>query len=259
MSVQQDIIHRLQREILQLQGSRPPAPGQIDIALGPINAAFPNKTFPTGAIHEFICPAPVDEAATAGFTAGLISGLMQMGSICVWVSAGRKVYPPGLKTFGVAPDRVIFMDMRTEKEVLWVMEEALKYEGLAAVVGELRELGMTVSRRYQLAVEQSRVTGLVIRQQPRQLYPNAAVARWHVTHLPSMFGSPLPGSDLANTGMPGVGFPRWNIHLSRIRNGHPGSWEVGWQAGRFHFGTAETGIQKAVLGRQENPLRRQTG
>lgn len=250
MSVQQDIIQRLQREILQLQGSRPPAPGQIDIALGPIKAAFPNKTFPTGAIHEFICPAPADEAATVGFVAGLISGLMQMGGVCVWVSAGRKVYPPGLKTFGIAPDRVIFMDMRTEKEVLWVMEEALKCEGLAAVAGELRELGMTVSRRYQLAVEQSRVTGLVIRQQPRQLYPNAAVARWHVTHLPSMLGSPSPGSDLAHADMPGVGFPRWNIQLIRIRNGHPGSWEVGWQAGRFHFGTANVSIQEKVLQKQ---------
>jgi len=240
MSVQQDIIHRLQREILQLQGSRPPAPGQVDLDMGPINTAFPNKTFPTGAIHEFICPRPADEAATAGFTTGLISGLMQMGGVCVWISAGRKIYPPGLKIFGVAPDRVIFMDMRSEKEVLWVMEEALKCEGLAAVVGELRELGMTASRRYQLAVEQSRVTGLIIRQQPRQLYPNAAVARWHVTHLPS------------RADIPGVGFPRWHIQLSRIRNGHPGSWEVGWQAGRFHFGTAK-------ISRQEKVLRKQAG
>ncbi|HEY8972175.1 MAG TPA: Error-prone repair protein ImuA, partial [Puia sp.] len=135
MSVPQDIIHQLQREILQLQGSRPPAPGQTDIALGPIKAAFPNKTFPTGAIHEFICARPADEAATTGFTAGLISGLMRTGGVCVWVSAGRKVYPPGLKAFGVPPDRVIFMDMRTEKEVLWVMEEALKCKGLAAVAG----------------------------------------------------------------------------------------------------------------------------
>jgi len=250
MSAPQDIIHQLQREILQLQGSRPPAPGQAALELGPIKEAFPNKTFPTGAIHEFICPRPADEAATAGFTAGLVSGLMQSGGVCVWVSAGRKVYPPGLKIFGVPPDRVIFMDMHTEKEVLWVMEEALKCEGLAAVIGGLRELGMTVSRRYQLAVEQSRVTGLIIRQQPRQLYPNATVARWHVTHLPGaavpgMTGSSLTGS--ANPPLPGVGFPRWNVQLSRIRNGHPGSWEVGWQAGRFHFEAPEINLQEKVL------------
>jgi len=247
MSAHQDIIHQLQREILQLQGSRPPARGQAPLELGPINAAFPNKTFPTGAIHEFISPRPADGAATAGFTTGLISGLMQAGGLCIWVSTGRKLYPPGLKAFGVAPDRVIFMDMQTEKEVLWVMEEALKCEGLAAVVGELRELGMTVSRRYQLAVEQSRVTGLVIRQQPRQLNHNAAVARWHVTHLPSMTGSSFTGPDPARAVMPGVGFPRWNIQLSRIRNGHAGNWEVGWQAGRFHFEVPKINPQEKVL------------
>jgi len=135
------------------------------------------------------------------------------------------------------------------------MEEALKCEGLAAVVGELRELGMTVSRRYQLAVEQSRVTGLIIRQQPRQLYPNATVARWHVTHLPGvtvlgMAGSSLTGS--ANPPLPGVGFPRWNVQLSRIRNGHPGSWEVEWQAGRFHFDAPKIHLQ-------EKALRKRTG
>jgi len=36
MSNQQDIIQQLQREILQLQGSRPPGPGQAELELGPI-------------------------------------------------------------------------------------------------------------------------------------------------------------------------------------------------------------------------------
>jgi protein ImuA len=240
MSVQKDIIYQLQQEIYQLQGTRPPAPGQAKLYLGPINKAFPNQQFPTGAIHEFIAPNIADGAATAGFTTALISGLMRAGGVCIWVSMGRKIYPPGLKIFGVAPDKVIFMDMRTEKEVLWVMEEALKCEGLGAVVGEMRELDMTVSRRYQLAVEQSRVTGFVIRQQPRLLYPNVAVARWHVTHLPGIIEAETPG----------LGFPRWNIQLSRIRNGHPGSWEVGWQAGRFHFGAAEMNIRQKMLHKQ---------
>jgi protein ImuA len=253
MPVQQDIIQRLQREILQLQGSRPPAPGQAELGLGPIQAAFPHQNFPTGAIHEFVGPGPADTAATAGFTAGLISGLMRQGGICIWVSAARKIYPPGLKAFGVAPDRVIFMDMRTEKEVWWVMEESLKCEGLAAVVGEMKELDMTVSRRFQLATEQSRVTGLVLRQQPRKLHPNAAVARWQVTHLPSVMQSWMPGPGLSGPSgaghpMPGVGFPRWNIELSRIRNGHPGSWVVEWQAGRFHFPVVQAGGSRRADG-----------
>jgi len=240
MPNQQDIIQQLQREILQLQGSRPPGPGQAELELGPIQAAFPNHSFPTGAIHEFISMRPADAAATGGFMAGLMGGLMQLGGVCVWVSAGRTIYPPGLKAFGVPPDRVIFMDMRSEKEVLWVMDEALKCEGLAAVAGEVRDLDMTVSRRYQLAVEQSRVTGLVLRQGSRLLQPNAAVARWQVKHL----------SSITEAGMPGLGFPRWKVELHRIRNGHPGSWEVEWRAGRFHFAAAKKEVQEDILRRR---------
>jgi len=240
MSTQSDIIHRLQREILQLQGSRPPGPGRAELELGPMLTAFPNHSFPTGAIHEFISTSPADTAATGGFMAGLISGLMQHRGGCVWVSAGRTIYPPGLKAFGVAPDRMIFMDMRSEKEVLWVMEEALKCEGLAAVTAEVRDLNMTVSRRYQLAVEQSRVTGLVLRQGSRPLQPNAAVARWQVKHVPSVMEAEMPG----------VGFPRWKVELSRIRNGHSGSWEVEWRAGRFHFAAAKLSVQENILRRR---------
>jgi len=34
-------------------------------------------------------------------------------------------------------------------------------------------------------------------------------------------------------GMPGVGFPRWQIELLKVRNGKPGKWTVEWSAGRF--------------------------
>jgi protein ImuA len=240
MPANPDILAQLQREILALQGSRPLAPGATDLGLGPITAAFPNNTFPTGAIHELISPRPETAPATSGFTSALVSGLMRSGGACIWVSSSRKIYPPGLKAFGIQPDRVIFMDMKNEKEVLWATEEALKCNGLAAVVGDIRELTMTASRRFQLAVEQSRVTGFVLRQQPRHLHPTAAVARWQITPLPSE----------AEPGMPGLGFPRWNIELTRIRNGHPGSWQTEWQAGRFHFNSPPVEILREKLQRK---------
>jgi protein ImuA len=221
----QDIVQQLQREILRLQGARPSSSGKIDLGLGPVLEAFPGNSFPTGAIHELISPRPENAAATSGFTAGLVSGLMRGGGACVWVSCTRRVYPPGLKAFGIEPDHIVFMDMRNEKEVLWATEEALKCEGLAAVVGEIRELSMVASRRYQLAVEQSRVTGFILRNQPRNLLPTAAVARWQVRHRPSV----------VEDGMPGPGVPRWNIELTRVRNGIPGSWTAEWRAGRFRW------------------------
>ncbi|HTI92125.1 MAG TPA: hypothetical protein VL727_16135 [Puia sp.] len=225
MPAKQDILAQLQRDILALQGTRPATASAIDLGLGPITAAFPNNTFPTGAIHELISPRPETAPATSGFTAALVSGLMQPGGACLWIGCTRKIYPPGLKTFGIEPDRVIFLDMKNEKEVLWATEEALKCNGLAAVISDIRELTMTTSRRFQLAAEQSRVTGFILRQQPRNLHPTASVARWQISPMRSK----------GEAGMPGLGFPGWNIGLTRIRNGHPGNWQLEWQAGRFQF------------------------
>jgi protein ImuA len=219
----QDIIRQLRKDILQLQGFKSPSAQTIDVGLGPLAAAFPNGVFPTGAMHEFISNRPAAAAASGGFVAGLMAPLMERGGACVWISAGRKVFPPGLKAFGIEPDRVVFVDLKRDREVWWAMEEALKCEGLAAVVGETPEVSLTASRRFQLAVEQSKVTGFLLRHHPRSPQPIACVARWMITSLTSS----LEGD------MPGLGHPRWTVELTKVRNGQPGIWEMEWVAGRF--------------------------
>lgn len=219
-----NIIARLQKDILLRQGFKPSSGANVaDMGLGVIKNAFPDGVFPTGAVHEFITMAVEQLAATSGFIAGITGRLMRDGGACIWVSCTRTVFPPALKAFGIAPERVIFVDLKREKDLLWAMEEALKCEGLAAVVGEIRDISFTASRRLQLAVEQSHVTGFIVRHQPRGTNVIASVSRWQITPLASMVESSLPG----------VGFPRWNVVLLKIRNGKPGEWQVEWADGCF--------------------------
>jgi len=218
------IMARLQRDILPLQGLKPvPGDQAVDVKLGPIKAAFPNHVFPLGAVHEFIATQKEDVSAAGGFIAGILTTLMKTGGACLWVGPSRTLFPPALKSFGIDPDRIIFIDLEKERDVLWAMEEALKCNGLAAVVGEIQELSFTASRRFQLAVEQSRVTGFILRRHPRQLYTTACVTRWKISSLPSRL----------EEDMPGVGFPRWHVELMKVRNGKPGAWQLEWNAGRF--------------------------
>lgn len=218
-----DIIRQLQKDILPLQGFKAAAGNSISIGLKPVEDAFPNAVFPTGAVHEFLTASKEDAAATAGFMAGVLSNLTSSGGTCVWVGMCRNIFPPALKIFGINPERVIFAELKKEKEVLWVMEEALKCKGLAAVIGEIKDIDFKTSRRLQLAVEQSRVTGFIVRNNPRQLNTIACVARWKITPLAS------------ENAVPGVGFARWNVALQKVRNGKPGNWEVEWNDGSFHI------------------------
>lgn len=195
-----------------------------DMGLGIIEHAFPAKRFPTAAIHEFISPSIENAAATNGFISAILGKMMQQGGNCLWISNRRSIFPPALKLFGIDAERVVFIDLQSQRDVLWAIEEALKCEPLAAVVGELKELNFTESRRLQLAVEQSKVTGFIHRYQPRSENIVACVTRWKITPLPS----------LLEDGMPGVGFPRWNVHLAKVRNGKPGTWQVEWGVNGFH-------------------------
>jgi protein ImuA len=220
----QDIVSRLRKDILLWEGFKAPQAGIIgSMGLGPLELAFPNGIFPTGVIHEMVCPTPEQMAAASGFMGGLLASLMQQGGPCLWIGTSRKLFPPSLKIFNVEPDRMIFIDLQREKDVLWATEEALKCEGLAAVVAELREISFAQSRRLQLAVENSKVTGFVLRSDLRKMNTTTCVARWQVTHLPSEL----------EEGMPGVGFPRWQVELLKVRNGNPSSWKLEWLDGSF--------------------------
>ena len=223
------IIEQLKKDILPLQGFRSTAGNTaLDASLGAIRYAFPAASFPLGSMHEFFYGCPEDAAATGGFVSGLLASLMLGGGAAIWISPCVTIFPPALKAFGISPEKVIFISLKKEKEILWAVEEALKCNGLAAVIGEMQGLSFTVSRRLQLVVEQSRVTGFIFRNKAISENTTACVTRWKINSISSQ----LPN------GMPGVGFPRWNVSLLKIRNGKPGNWQVEWRGGKFRPITA---------------------
>jgi protein ImuA len=175
-----EIIASLQSEILRLQGFRPSGDNAVDPAQGLMRDAFANGCFPLGAVHEFLASGPEHFAATGGFIMGLLSSLINDSGTALWISSSRTLFPPALTLFGVQPDRIIFIDLASEKYVGWAVEEALKCGSITAVVGEMSELSFTASRRLQLAVEHSRVTGFVLRPNARKINTTACVSRWKI-------------------------------------------------------------------------------
>jgi protein ImuA len=223
-AVKNNVISQLERDILPLEGLKSlSTDNNINIGFSPIENAFPNSVFPIGCTHEFLSSSIEDMAATSGFIGVLLSKLMQFDGAAIWISASRTLFPAALKRFGVQPDKIIFVDLKNESDVLYAIEESLKCKRIAAVIGEVKHITFKQSRRLQLAAEQSRVTGLLVRHQPKILNTIACVSRWRITSLPR--GLP--------DGMPGIGFPRWNVELLRVRNGKPGTWQVEYSSNRL--------------------------
>jgi protein ImuA len=214
----EEILRQLYREILPLQGYKAVAgQARIDLGLGLIQAAFPNEIFPTGAIHDFITNDEEQDAATSAFVAALLGRLTASGGLVVWIGQPDTVLIPGLPLFGLEPHRIFFIRPPSAKAALWVLEETLRCEKFIGVIAEIGDLTGIESRRLQLAVEKTGVTGFLIRRR-RKTNNILCIARWKITALPSRSQGQRPGK----------GFPCWNVELLRVRNGTPCAWIVEW-------------------------------
>ena len=218
------ILAQLQKEILPLQGLKANTINNpVDVGFGKIRYAFPNHQFPLGAIHEFICQNREQASVSGGFASALVSALIS-NHAALWISSSRHTYPPALKMFGLQPHHVVFINVERKKDLLSVIEEALRCQSVGAVIADAPDMNFKESRRFQLAVEESGVTGFLLRHQPKNL-STACVTRWSIQASPSY---PIEG-------LPGIGYPRWKLELLKVRNGRPGKWEVEWIDQKFQL------------------------
>ena len=199
----------------QIGGLAPEAAGRPVLSFGvdPIDTHLPGGGLRLGAVHEVLAAGPVDgEGALAALFVAAI--LARLPGPVLWCLTRRDLFAPGLAAVGLHPDRVLYAETRRETEVLPTMEEGLRHRGLAAVVGEVARLGLTPSRRLQLAAEGSGGLALVIRRWGAAVpEPNAAATRWGVTAAPSPALS-----------VPGLSRARWTVALVRARGAEPRTW-----------------------------------
>ena len=220
-----ELVAALKAQIRASELGARPAGSLPSLAFGidEIDAALPGGGLMLGAIHEVHGGGAdlIHGAAAVSFTAGVLA--RTVGPI-VWAMPRRDLFPPALASVGVHPDRIIYVE--AGKDVLLVVEEALRHVGLAAVVGEIEgPVSLTASRRLQLAAEASGALGLILRR-PRRLAqnlvedPTAARTRWRVTAVPS--GPALVWSPAT----PGLARAQWTLELVRCRGGEPRTFDV---------------------------------
>jgi protein ImuA len=169
------------------------------------------------ALHEVAAgvPALADDAAATLFLAGVVARFAGKTASVLWAVTRFDLYCPGLEQAGLAPANAVYVEAREDKDVLAVMEDALRHGSLAAVIGEVRRADMTATRRLQLACAEGMTPAFLLRRWRKAgtcplADPSAASTRWRIGCAPA---PPL--------GIPGVGRSRWSVELVRQRNGAP--------------------------------------
>jgi protein ImuA len=218
------IIERLQREILDLEGFKAKAQHtQSKLGLRILEDNFPNQTFPTGTIHEFVSERPEHTACTSAFISGVLTRLNNQNGVYIWIGKQKQLFPVGLRKFGIQPHQIIFINLVKQKDILWATEEALKCKSLSGVISELEEITFAQSQRLQLTVEKSKVTGFILRTQTERINATACAARWQIKPLASENEGSLPG----------VGFAKWQVDLLKVRNGNTASCVITYHHGQL--------------------------
>lgn len=204
-------IHRLER----LEGvNRSSAIRGLPFGIPALDSLWPEGGLPNGALHEVNSISLAGFAAASAFAA---SNAGRLGKPVLWCTTSPDFYGPGLAQMGLAVSRLIVVRARSEKEVLAVMEEALRHASLGCVIGETPRLTLTTSRRLALAAESGATMAFALRRRRKDtaLEPVAAASRWRISAAPS---SPHP--------IPQSGRARWTLELLRSRSGCTGTWNV---------------------------------
>ena len=210
------LVAHLKRQIADLDGSEPRLEaGTVGLGLPEVDQALPWGGLPRGALHEVL--GPPGDGAALGFTVALLARL-KIGRPILWCRTRAALadhgglYGPGLAASGVSPRQVIFVTVDKPADAMWVLEEGLRCDGLAAVVGEGVAPGFTDSRRLQLAARGGRTLALLLPPVQAKPAASAALTRWRLSSLPAAA-------------------PRraWRVALEHCRGGRPAAWHVEWK------------------------------
>jgi protein ImuA len=245
------VMEELRRLLPRLEGvSRTPLP----FGLAAIDSHLPDGGLPRGALHEVVPAVEGSIAAAFGFIAAMLARLTPAAPLLVVMpSFGMRPYRShgrlhghGLRALGLDPARLILVETTHRKETLWALEEAVRSQAPAAVVGAIDQLDLKLSQRLHLAATDAGLPLFLLRPSPN-LESSAAATRWRI-------GTAKAARD--HFGL--VTQPRWHLQLERCRNGRPGQWTVEYDhvAHRFSLpaalahpartrGAGETAIRQA--------------
>lgn len=157
-------------------------------------------------------------ACAVGFLGGIVAKETKKGGCFIWVrdsyasSEAGCLYGLGFSSIGIDPDKLILVDAKAPKDVLWSVEEALRSNAVSGVVGEIHGgshvIDLTATRRLSLRCASAKVPVFLAASRLSSQVSTAAKTRWRIGPAPCR----EPGDRL-------LGSPAWQVTLTKNRYG----------------------------------------
>ncbi len=140
-----------------------------------LDGLLPRNGFVRGALVEWIGSVPGAGATTlALMTARATCG--KDGCLAV-IDFTHTFFPPVATALGLHPKQILLIRPSNRSEAFWAIDQALRCRGVSAVLAWPDAIDHRVFRRWQLAAEQSRALGLLVRPRSALTEPSWAETR----------------------------------------------------------------------------------
>ena len=213
-----------------------------------IDACLPSGQINPHGLHEVEPLRPTQMPSLTGFTFGLLARLGSSRPI-IWCVTSEQVgeyghlYAHGLQRYGISPAQVIFSKVNRPEHLHFALEEAIKTDGVAAVIGEGPKPSFTGSRRLSLLTREHKRPCMLLNPEcgnNKNGGGSAALTRWQIA----------PSQGVEDPHDPfGPGLPTWRVALTRSRGGRSmqgmdhskqdettsQSWRIVWDDQTFSF------------------------
>lgn len=183
--------------------------------VGPLDVCLPGHGLAQDGLHEIEPLKPTDMPSLTGFTFALLSRLQSTKPI-IWCVTQSQIgeygqpYAFGFSRYGISPSQIIFVRVAKDRDLPFALEEAIKTDGIAAVIGEGARPCFTGSRRISLLCKTHKTPCLLMMPTYDDGNGSAALTRFQITPLPGMEDPRDPY---------GPGLPHWRVALPRVRGG----------------------------------------
>ena len=180
-----------------------------------VDTCLPQTGLSRSGLHEIEPFRPTDMPSLTGFTFALLSCLRTSQPI-IWCVTTQQIgdygqlYAFGLERYGISPSQILLTKVKHVNDLHFAMEEAVKTDGVAAVIGEGARPSFTGSRRLSLLCKTHNRPCLLMSANTQAALGSAALTRFQIT----------PTHGIEDPRDPfGPGLPTWMVALPRARSG----------------------------------------
>ncbi|UTW54817.1 ImuA family protein [Kordiimonas sp. SCSIO 12610] len=252
--MKQSPVQNLREKIAHLEGPQ----GTCRLASGDQEAPFgmqANEIKP-GTLVEVQPACYRDRVAALGSVlASLVSFSQNNSGSILWCQLREPerlhLHAPGLTAYGLNPARITKVTLSAERDLLWVMEEAIASGSVAAVCGVLwseKLYGFTESKRLRLRARETNTPVLMVR-------PHRANGTTAADQRILVEASPGVGLQSHRSAFSLMGYPAWHLKVTKARDNRLGNHHVVWNTEALRLDLASELANRKVEAIGSNQVR----